>query len=64
MSGQTVPAADLDLETTQHPAGACVTSAEAYVAPVTGANLFYEVITAGTFQGSFQSPLALGNLAH
>lgn len=64
MSGQTVPAADLDLETTQNPAGVCTTSVEAYVASVTGANLVYEVITAGTFQGSFQSPLALGDLTH
>ena len=64
MSGQTVPAADLDLETTQNPTGVCVTSVEAYVASVTGASLVYEVITAGTFQGSFQSPLALGDLTH
>jgi hypothetical protein len=31
---------------------------------MTGADLVYEVITAGSFQGSFQSPLALGNLTH
>lgn len=64
MSGQTVPAADLDLETTQDPAGDCTSSVEAYVASVTGSDLVYEVITAGSVQGSFQSPLALGNLSH
>ena len=64
LSGQAVPAADLDLETTQDPAGDCTQSVEAYVASVTGTQLVYEVITAGTFQGSFQSPLALGDLTH
>jgi len=64
MSGQTVPAADLDLETTQDPAGDCTSSVEAYVASVTGTDLVYEVVTAGGVQGSFQSPLALGDLTH
>ncbi len=31
---------------------------------VPAADLVYEVITAGTLQGSFQSPLALGDLTH
>ncbi len=64
MSGQTVPAADLDLETTQDPSGDCTASVEAYVASATGSALVYEVVTAGSDQGSFQSPLALGNLTH
>ena len=34
------------------------------MASVTGTDLVYEVVTAGSVQGSFQSPLALGNLTH
>jgi hypothetical protein len=34
------------------------------VASVTGTDLVYEVITAGSVQGSFQSPLALADLTH
>jgi hypothetical protein len=64
MNGQSVPAADLDLETTEDPGGDCTSSVEAYVASVTGADLVYEVVTAGSVQGSFQSPLALGDLTH
>jgi hypothetical protein len=34
------------------------------VASATGTDLVYEVVTAGSDQGSFQSPLALGSLTH
>jgi hypothetical protein len=64
LNGASVPAADLDLETTQNPQGACTSSAEAFVASSNGSILVFEVVTAGTAQGSFQDPLSLGDLTH
>jgi hypothetical protein len=64
LNGASVPAADLDLETTQNPGNACVSSAEAYVASPNGGALVLEIVTAGTTQGSFQDPLAVANLSH
>lgn len=64
LNGASVPAADLDLETTQNPGDACVSSAEAYVASPNGSALVLEIVTAGTTQGSFQDPLGVANLSH
>jgi hypothetical protein len=64
LNGTGVPAADLNLETTQNSNGACVSSVEAYVASADGTTLVYEVITAGTTQGSLQDPLAVADLTH
>jgi hypothetical protein len=64
LDGASVPAADLDLETTQNPGGTCVSSAEAYVASANGSTLVLEIVTEGTMQGSFQDPLAEGDLTH
>lgn len=64
LNGASVPAADLDLETTQNPGNACVSSAEAYVASPNGSALVLEIVTAGTTQGSFQDPLGVANLSH
>lgn len=64
LDGASVPAADLDLETTQNPDNICAPSVEAYVASADGSELVYEVVTAGTLQGSFESPLAIGDLSH
>ncbi len=56
---------DLRLETTQDPGNDCTTSVEADVELAPGGSaLDYEVITAGTAQGSLQSPLAEGSLFH
>jgi len=63
MNGSSVPAADLNLITTQDPDNDCSQTAEAYVAS-NGSILAYEVVTAGTVQGTLQSPLAGGNLSH
>lgn len=64
LNGNDVQAADLNLETTQDPNNTCTPSVEAYVASSDGKTLVYEVVTAGTLQGSFQNPLAIGDLSH
>lgn len=64
LSGTSMPAADLNLETTQNPGNACTSSVEVYVASANGSTLVFEIVTAGTVQGSFQDPLALGDLTH
>jgi hypothetical protein len=64
LSGAAVPAADLNLQTTQDPNGACTQSVEAYVASADGRTLVMEVVTAGTAQGGLQNPLAVGDLSH
>jgi hypothetical protein len=63
VSGGTLVA--LRLETTQNPEGDCVPSAEADVELAqSGTALDYEIVTAGTSQGTLQSPLAEGSLFH
>ena len=64
MNGSSAPAVDLNLETTQNPDGACVSSAEAIAASTDGRTLVVEIVTAGAAQGSIQNPLAQGNLTH
>jgi hypothetical protein len=64
MNGTSAPAIDLNLETTQNPAGACVSSAEAVAASSDGNTLVFEIVTAGSAQGTIQNPLAGGNLTH
>ncbi|HEY6314624.1 MAG TPA: aminotransferase class IV [Streptosporangiaceae bacterium] len=64
LNGTSLPAADLNLETTQNPGNSCTSSVEAYVASANGSTLVFEIVTAGTLQGSFQDPLSLGDLTH
>ena len=64
IDGGSVPAADLNLITTQDPDNDCSQTAEAFAASTNGSVLVYEVVTAGTAQGTLQNPLALGDLSH
>lgn len=63
-NGTSVPAVDLDLETTQNPGGVCLSSYEAIAWSSVSNTLVFEIVTAGPNQGSVQNPLLLGNLTH
>ena len=63
-NGTSVPAIDLNLETTQNPGGACLSTYEAIAWSSDGSTLVFEIVTAGSEQGSVQNPLLLGDLTH
>jgi hypothetical protein len=64
LNGATTPAADVNLDATQNQVNGCVQTVEAYIASTSGTDLAYAVITAEGNQGSFENPLAFGDLTH
>ena len=64
LNGATTPAADVNLDATQNQFNDCVQTVEAYIASTSGTELAYAVITAEGSQGSFENPLAFGDLTH